>query len=71
MRHITELEDCIKYKAISIQQKKALLIKEKTLITHQLSIQQTPDDYKKLNDLMLALKSAETIIETLIVRYEK
>ncbi|WP_235895923.1 EscE/YscE/SsaE family type III secretion system needle protein co-chaperone [Yersinia alsatica] len=40
-------------------------------MTHQLSIQQTPDDYKKLNSLMLALNSAETIIETLIVRYEK
>ncbi|CFQ60811.1 type III secretion apparatus [Yersinia frederiksenii] len=71
MRHITELEDGIKYQTISIQQKKTLLIKEKTLITHQLSIQQTPDDYKKLNSLMLALNSAETIIETLIVRYEK
>ncbi|CNL73399.1 EscE/YscE/SsaE family type III secretion system needle protein co-chaperone [Yersinia alsatica] len=71
MRHITELEDGIKYQTISIQQKKTLLIKEKILIIHQLSIQQTPDDYKKLNSLMLALDSAETIIETLIVRYEK
>lgn len=71
MRHITELEDGIKYQTISIQQKKTLLIKEKALIIHQLSIQQTPDDYKKLNSLMLALDSAETIIETLIVRYEK
>ncbi|WP_145533923.1 EscE/YscE/SsaE family type III secretion system needle protein co-chaperone [Yersinia alsatica] len=71
MRHITELEDGIKYQTISIQQKKTLLIKEKILITHQLSIQQTPDDYKKLNSLMLALNSAEMIIETLIVRYEK
>ncbi|CNK96922.1 type III secretion apparatus [Yersinia frederiksenii] len=71
MRHITELEDGIKYKTISIQQKRTLLIKEKALITHQLSIQQTPDDYKKLNGLMLALNSAETIMETLIVRYEK
>lgn len=71
MRHITELEDCIKYNSLSIQQKKTLLITEKLLVTHQLSLQQTPDNYKYLNDMILALSSAEKIIETLILRYQK
>ncbi|CNI24654.1 EscE/YscE/SsaE family type III secretion system needle protein co-chaperone [Yersinia pekkanenii] len=69
MQHITELEDCIKYDPGSIQQKQELLVKEKRFIANQLSLQQTPDNYKKLNDMMLALTSAEQIINTLSVRY--
>ncbi|CFQ97525.1 EscE/YscE/SsaE family type III secretion system needle protein co-chaperone [Yersinia enterocolitica] len=71
MQHITELEDDIKSESLSIQHRKVLLIKEKLLVIHQLSLQQTPDNYKSLNDMMLALDSAEKIIETLIVRYKK
>ncbi|MBX9477186.1 EscE/YscE/SsaE family type III secretion system needle protein co-chaperone [Yersinia enterocolitica] len=71
MRHITELEDDIKSGSLSVQQKKSLLIKEKLLVIHQLSLQQTPENYKNLNDMMLALNSAEKIIETLILRYQK
>ncbi|HHH2172292.1 TPA: EscE/YscE/SsaE family type III secretion system needle protein co-chaperone [Yersinia enterocolitica] len=71
MQHITELEDDIKSESLSIQHRKVLLIKEKLLVIHQLSLQQIPDNYKKLNDMMLALDSAEKIIETLIVRYKK
>ncbi len=71
MQHITELEDDIKSESLSIQHRKVLLIKEKLLVIHQLSLQQTPDNYKSLNDIMLALDSAEKIIETLIVRYKK
>ncbi|AJJ11027.1 putative type III secretion apparatus [Yersinia rohdei] len=69
MQHITELEDSIKCNSILIQQKKTLLIKEKLRVIHQLSLQQTPDSFKKLNDMALALTSAEKIIETLVVRY--
>ncbi|OWF80271.1 EscE/YscE/SsaE family type III secretion system needle protein co-chaperone [Yersinia rohdei] len=69
MQHITELEDSIKCNSIFIQQKKTLLIKEKLRVIHQLSLQQTPDSFKKLNDMALALTSAEKIIETLVVRY--
>ncbi|WP_145587856.1 EscE/YscE/SsaE family type III secretion system needle protein co-chaperone, partial [Yersinia rochesterensis] len=54
MRHITDLEDCVKYDSLSIQQKKSLLIKEKSLVIHQLSLQQTPENYKYLNDMLLA-----------------
>ncbi len=71
MRHITELEDDIKSGSLSVQQKKSLLIKEKLLVIHQLSLQQTPENYKNINDMMLALNSAEKIIETLIIRYKK
>ncbi|ENA3448558.1 EscE/YscE/SsaE family type III secretion system needle protein co-chaperone [Yersinia enterocolitica] len=71
MQHITELEDDIKSESLSIQHRKALLIKEKLLVIHQLSLQQTPANYKNLNDMMLALESAEKIIETLIIRYKK
>ncbi|HDM8437631.1 TPA: EscE/YscE/SsaE family type III secretion system needle protein co-chaperone [Yersinia enterocolitica] len=71
MRHITELEDDIKSGSLSVQQEKSLLIKEKLLVIHQLSLQQTPENYKNLNDMMLALNSAEKIIETLIIRYKK
>ncbi len=71
MRHITELEDDIKSCSLSVQQEKSLLIKEKLLVIHQLSLQQTPENYKNLNDMMLALNSAEKIIETLIIRYKK
>ncbi|MFV8800513.1 EscE/YscE/SsaE family type III secretion system needle protein co-chaperone [Yersinia sp. LJYL362] len=71
MRHITELEDDIKSESLSIQHRKELLIKEKLLLIHQFSLQQTPDNYKHLNDLILALGSAEKIIETLVVRYKK
>lgn len=71
MRHITDLEDCVKCNYLSIQHKKALLIKEKLLVTHQLSLRQTPENYKYLNDMILALDSAEKIIETLILRYKK
>ncbi|EOD4082745.1 EscE/YscE/SsaE family type III secretion system needle protein co-chaperone [Yersinia enterocolitica] len=71
MQHITELEDDIKSESLSIQHRKVLLIKEKSLVIHQLSLQQTPENYKSLNDMMLALDSAEKIIETLIVRYKK
>ncbi|CNH92120.1 type III secretion apparatus [Yersinia thracica] len=71
MRHITDLEDCIKYDSFSIQHKKSVLIKEKSLVTHQLSLQQTPENYKYLNDMLLALGSAEKIIETLTLRYKK
>ncbi|MDR4899228.1 EscE/YscE/SsaE family type III secretion system needle protein co-chaperone, partial [Yersinia kristensenii] len=46
MRHITDLEDCVKCNSLSIQHKKALLIKEKLLVTHQLSLRQTPENYK-------------------------
>ncbi|HEN3572463.1 TPA: EscE/YscE/SsaE family type III secretion system needle protein co-chaperone, partial [Yersinia enterocolitica] len=59
MRHITELEDDIKSGSLSVQQEKSLLIKEKLLVIHQLSLQQTPENYKNLNDMMLALNSAE------------
>ncbi|CNI63056.1 type III secretion apparatus [Yersinia frederiksenii] len=69
MRHITELEDSIKDNAASIQDRKALLRKERLLISHQLSLLQTPDNYRYLNDMMLALKSAEKIIEILGIRY--
>lgn len=71
MRHITELEDYIKSDPSLVQQRKILLIKEKSLVTYQLSLQQTPEDYKYLYDMMLALDSAEKIIETLIIRYKK
>ncbi|HEN3580456.1 TPA: EscE/YscE/SsaE family type III secretion system needle protein co-chaperone, partial [Yersinia enterocolitica] len=57
MRHITELEDDIKSGSLSVQQEKSLLIKEKLLVIHQLSLQQTPENYKNLNDMMLALNS--------------
>ncbi|HDL8286899.1 TPA: EscE/YscE/SsaE family type III secretion system needle protein co-chaperone, partial [Yersinia enterocolitica] len=65
MQHITELEDDIKSESLSIQNRKVLLFKEKLLVIHQLSLQQTPENYKNLNDMMLALGSAEKIIETL------
>ncbi|CNK66969.1 type III secretion apparatus [Yersinia frederiksenii] len=69
MRHITGLEDSIKNNAASIQDRKALLRKERLLISHQLSLLQTPDNYRYLNDMMLALKSADKIIEILGIRY--
>ncbi|MGE4802524.1 EscE/YscE/SsaE family type III secretion system needle protein co-chaperone [Yersinia hibernica] len=71
MRHITELEDHIKSNSSLVQQGKALLTKEKSLVAHQLSLQQTPENYKYLHDIMLAFDSAENIIETLILRYKK
>jgi secretion system chaperone SsaE len=67
--HITELEDAIKYDAKKIQQKNALLASGKLLISQQLSLQQTPDNYKTLNNMMLALSSAEKIIAILSARY--
>ncbi|CNK62255.1 EscE/YscE/SsaE family type III secretion system needle protein co-chaperone [Yersinia aleksiciae] len=70
MRNITELEYCIKYKSREIQHKKELLIKGKNIISCQLSLMQTPDNYKYLNNVMLALKSAEKIIETLTFRFK-
>ncbi|CNB85312.1 putative type III secretion apparatus [Yersinia intermedia] len=69
MSHITELEDAIKYGAKKIQQKNALLASGKLLISQQLSLQQTPDNYKTLNNMMLALSSAEKIIAILSARY--
>lgn len=69
MQHITELEDDIKSHSKNIQQKKELLRKEKLIIDYQLSLQQTPDDYKYLNNVKLALDSAEIIIDTLSIRY--
>ncbi|MFA3780265.1 EscE/YscE/SsaE family type III secretion system needle protein co-chaperone [Yersinia sp. 1652 StPb PI] len=69
MSHITELEDAIKYDAKKIQQKNALLANGKLLISQQLSLQQTPDNYKTLNNMMHALSSAEKIIATLSTRY--
>ena len=69
MSHITELEDAIKYDAKKIQQKNALLENGKLLISQQLSLQQTPDNYKTLNNMMLALSSAEKIIAILSARY--
>ncbi|CNB60407.1 EscE/YscE/SsaE family type III secretion system needle protein co-chaperone [Yersinia intermedia] len=69
MSHITELEDAIKYDAKKIQQKNALLASGKLLISQQLSLQQTPDNYKTLNNMMLALSSAEKIIAILSARY--
>ncbi|CAM4310917.1 type III secretion apparatus [Yersinia intermedia] len=69
MSHITELEDAIKYDAKKIQQKNTLLENGKLLISQQLSLQQTPDNYKNLNNMMLALSSAEKIIATLSIRY--
>ena len=69
MSHITELEDAIKYDAKKIQQKNALLASGKLLISQQLSLQQTPDNYKNLNNMMLALSSAEKIIAILSARY--
>ena len=69
MSHITELEDAIKYDAKKIQQKNALLENGKLLISQQLSLQQTPDNYKNLNNMMLALSRAEKIIATLSIRY--
>ncbi|WP_174849499.1 EscE/YscE/SsaE family type III secretion system needle protein co-chaperone [Yersinia artesiana] len=71
MRHITELEDDIKSGSLSVQQSKALLIKEKLLVIHQLSLQQTPENYNSLNEIILALGSAEKIIDTLTIRYMK
>lgn len=71
MRHITELEDDIKSGLSSVRQSKALLIKEKSLVIHQLSLQQTPENYRVLNKIMLALGSAEKIIDTLTIRYMK
>lgn len=69
MSHITELEDAIKYDAKKIQQKNALLASGKLLISQQLSLQQTPDNYKTLNNMMLAISSAEKIIAILSARY--
>ena len=69
MSHITELEDAIKYDAKKIQQKNTLLENGKLLISQQLSLQQTPDNYKNLNNMMLALSSAEKIIAILSARY--
>ncbi|MGP2517812.1 EscE/YscE/SsaE family type III secretion system needle protein co-chaperone [Yersinia sp. 2545 StPb PI] len=69
MSHITELEDAIKYDEKKIQQKNALLENGRLLISQQLSLQQTPDNYKTLNNMMLALSSAEKIIATLSTRY--
>lgn len=69
MSHITELEDAIKYDAKKIQQKNALLASGKLLISQQLSLQQTSDNYKTLNNMMLALSSAEKIIAILSARY--
>ena len=69
MSHITELEDAIKYDAKKIQQKNALLASGKLLISQQLSLQQTPDNYKTLNNMMLALSSPEKIIAILSARY--
>ena len=69
MSHITELEDAIKYDAKKIQQKNTLLASGKLLISQQLSLQQTPDNYKTLNNMMLALSSAEKIIAILSARY--
>ena len=69
MSHITELEDAIKYDAKKIQQKNALLENGKLLVSQQLSLQQTPDNYKTLNNMMLALSSAEKIIAILSARY--
>ena len=69
MSHITELEDAIKYDAKKIQQKNALLENGKLLVSQQLSLQQTPDNYKNLNNMMLALSSAEKIIAILSARY--
>lgn len=69
MSHITELEDAIKYDAKKIQQKNALLVSGKLLISQQLSLQQTPDNYKTLNNMMLAISSAEKIIAILSARY--
>ncbi|MGP6380751.1 EscE/YscE/SsaE family type III secretion system needle protein co-chaperone [Yersinia bercovieri] len=70
MQHITELEDDIKSHSKKIQQKKELLRKEKLIIDYQLSLQQTPDNYKYLNNVKLALDSAEIIIDTLSIRYD-
>lgn len=70
MQHITELEDDIKSHSKNIQQKKELLRKEKLIIDYQLSLQQTPDNYKYLNNVKLALDSAEIIIDTLSIRYD-
>ncbi|CNI98602.1 MULTISPECIES: EscE/YscE/SsaE family type III secretion system needle protein co-chaperone [Yersinia] len=70
MQHITELEDDIKFHSKNIQQKKELLRKEKFIIDYQLSLQQTPDNYKYLNNVKLALDSAEIIIDTLSIRYD-
>ncbi|CNI39442.1 putative type III secretion apparatus [Yersinia intermedia] len=69
MSHITELEDAIKYDAKKIQQKNTLLASGKLLISQQLSLQQTPDNYKTLNNMMLAISSAEKIIAILSARY--
>ncbi|CRY56844.1 type III secretion apparatus [Yersinia intermedia] len=69
MQHITVLEDDIKSKSKEIEKKKGLLIKEQLMITHQLTLQQTPDNYKNLNEIILALKSAERIIDILTSRY--
>ncbi|MFA3759252.1 EscE/YscE/SsaE family type III secretion system needle protein co-chaperone [Yersinia sp. 2544 StPb PI] len=69
MSHITELEDAIKYDEKKTQQKNALLENGRLLISQQLSLQQTPDNYKTLNNMMLALSSAGKIIATLSTRY--
>ncbi|CNH41235.1 putative type III secretion apparatus [Yersinia massiliensis] len=69
MQHITVLEDDIKSKSKEIEKKKELLIKEQLMVINQLTLQQTPDNYKNLNEIMLALKSAERIIDILTSRY--
>lgn len=71
MLHITELEDDIKSGSLSVQHSKALLIKEKSLAIHRLSLQQTPENYRVINEIILALGSAEKIIDTLTIRYMK
>ncbi|MCB5307067.1 EscE/YscE/SsaE family type III secretion system needle protein co-chaperone [Yersinia massiliensis] len=69
MQHITVLEDDIKSKSKEIEKKKELLIKEQSMVINQLTLQQTPDNYKNLNEIILALRSAERIIDILTSRY--
>ena len=69
MQHITVLEDDIKSKSKNVEKRKELLIREQLLVINQLTLQQTPDNYKNLNEIMLALKSAERVIDILTSRY--
>ncbi|WP_145548233.1 EscE/YscE/SsaE family type III secretion system needle protein co-chaperone [Yersinia massiliensis] len=39
------------------------------MVINQLTLQQTPDNYKNLNVIILALRSAERIIDILTSRY--
>lgn len=69
MQHITVLEEDINHDPTAIKQRKEILARGRRLITCQLSLLQTPENYQSLNNMMLALQRAEEIIEILTLRY--